>query len=189
MESSGGHREHGYVEETTESPPERRRLSMEEDYFYREVLTYRRPSQPPTYDAAVKKKKSSPRSSARKGKKPMTMEDEDEEMDDEAADAVGREFLPNYSCDVHIEGVFQMKMEIENTIKRAEYRNWRTMYVVLHGTALNIYTVKKDWGWGKSRQYGPGVSTDNPPWLRKATLERTYSLQYADVGIAADYHK
>lgn len=98
------------------------------------------------------------------------------------------ENLPGYSCSVHCEGVFSKKMEIENTTKRAEDRRWHQAYVVLHGTALNVYFVKKDWGLGKSKG-GPAISPDNPPWIKKGKLDRAYSLQYADVGIALDYQK
>jgi hypothetical protein len=30
------------------------------------------------------------------------------------------------------------------------------------------------------------VDPDNPPWVKKGKLEKTYSLLYADVGIAAE---
>lgn len=98
------------------------------------------------------------------------------------------EKLPDYSCSVHCEGVFTKKMEIEHTTKRAEDRRWHQSYVILHGTALNVYFVKKDWGWGKSKG-GPAISPDNPPWIKKGKLDKAYSLQYADVGIALDYQK
>lgn len=98
------------------------------------------------------------------------------------------EALPNYSSSIMLEGVFSKKHEIENTIKRAEDRQWHTSFVTLNGTALSLYTVKKDWGWGKTRD-GPTISPDNPPWVRKAKLEKTYSLLHADAGIAADYKK
>lgn len=100
----------------------------------------------------------------------------------------GKEQLPEYSCSVYCEGFFMKKMEIEHTTKRAEDRRWHPTYAVLNGTALNVYYVKKDWGWGKAKG-GPGVSPDNPPWIKKGKLERAYSLQYADVGIALDYQK
>lgn len=98
--------------------------------------------------------------------------------------------LPAYSCDIHIEGVFQRKMEIENATKRAEDRRWTASYVVLHGTSLEIHECRKDRSWaGRTARTGPGVSPDRPPWMRKAGLERRYNLSYADVGIAADYVK
>lgn len=96
--------------------------------------------------------------------------------------------LPSYSSSIAIEGVFNMKHEIENTTKRAEDRQWHTVFVALNGTALSIYGTKKDWSWGKSRD-GPSICPDNPPWIRKAKLEKTYSLLHADAGIAADYKK
>lgn len=153
-----------------------RRLSMEEDYFYEQVMTFAQPPNPPAYHAATHGTYEGP---ARKGKETV--------LDD--AVLMDEEVLPRYYCDVHMENVFQMKMEIEDAVKRAEYRNWRTMFVVLHGTALHIYSAKKEFGWGKSRMHGPDVQPDNPSWLRKGSLERSYSLQHADVGIAADYHK
>ncbi|KAK2732057.1 ph domain-containing protein [Colletotrichum kahawae] len=151
-------------------PPLRRRLSMEEDYFYQEVMTspLRRPSQPPPYQ-----RESGPR-------RPLA--------GSAVADYGVQEKLPEYSCDIELEGVWVKKMEVENTTKRAEDRNWHTTFVQLRGTALNFYNVKKDWGWGRSRD-GPTISPDNPPWVKKSSLDRTYSLQHADVGIAADYKK
>lgn len=60
---------------------------------------------------------------------------------------------------------------------------------MLHGTALNVYACHKDWGWGRTKRDGPNISPDSPPWIRRAALERSYSLLHADVGIAADYRK
>lgn len=154
-----------------------RRLSMEEDYFYEQVMTFAQPPMPPAYHAATHGAYEGP---SRKGL--------DAVMDESVV--LDQENLPDYYCDVHMENVFQMKMEIEDAVKRAEYRNWRTMFVVLHGTALHIYSAKKkDFGWGKNRMHGPDVRPDNPSWMRKGPLERSYSLQHADVGIAADYQK
>ncbi|KAJ0160525.1 hypothetical protein CTA2_7804 [Colletotrichum tanaceti] len=151
-------------------PPLRRRLSMEEDYFYQEVMTspFRRPSQPPPYERDAKLKR------------PLAGRDDVQHGMEEG--------LPGYSCDIELEGVWVKKMEIENTTKRAEDRNWHTAFVQLRGTALNFYNVKKDWGWGRTRD-GPTISPDKPPWVRKASLDKAYSLQHADVGIAADYKK
>lgn len=154
-----------------------RRLSMEEDYFYEQVMTFAQPLQPPAYHSATHGTYDGP---SRKGNEAV--------LDDGIL--MDQELLPAYSCDVHMETVFQMKMEIEDAVRRAEYRNWRTMVVELHGTALHIYpSKKKDFGWGKSRMHGPNVRPDNPSWLKKGSLERSYSLQHADVGIAADYQK
>lgn len=160
-------------------PAKVRRLSMEEDYLYEQVMTFAQPPSPPAYHVATHGTYQGP---SRKGREAV--------LGGEGSPAEDEDVLPRYYCDVHMETVFQMKMEIEDAVKRAEYRNWRTMFVVLHGTALHIYGAKdKGWSWSKSRMHGPDVKPDNPPWLRKGALERSYSLQHADVGIAADYHK
>jgi hypothetical protein len=150
---------------------------MEEDMFYRELMTQRPPpARPPSYENAVRRP--ALRAQVSTGGAPG------------GVGALLNERLPNYSCDLHLEGVFQRKMEIEDTIKRAEFRNWHQVYVVLHGTALNIYQVKKDRGWWSTKSAGgPSVSPDNPPWCKMGTLEKSYSLLHADAGIAADYRK
>ncbi|KAH6624609.1 hypothetical protein B0J18DRAFT_183784 [Chaetomium sp. MPI-SDFR-AT-0129] len=155
-----------------------RRMSMEEDMFYREVMTSR-PAQPPSYDSAMKAVIASQRralaAAAGQGG---------------AVGHIAEDVLPQYSCGIHMEGVFMRKMEIEETTKRAEYRDWRMVYVELRGTALNVYSVKKERGWWSStKQDGPDISPDNPPWVKKSTLEKSYSLLHADAGIAADYRK
>jgi hypothetical protein len=64
------------------------------------------------------------------------------------------------------------------------------VYVELRGTALNVYSVKKERGWWSSSKHdGPDIMPDNPPWVKKSTLEKSYSLLHADAGIAADYRK
>ncbi|KAK3368067.1 hypothetical protein B0H63DRAFT_68221 [Podospora didyma] len=158
-----------------ERPSVRRRMSMEEDMFYRELMTSR-PAKPPSYESAMKAAVAAQRKALAAAAEGTSL---DEPLD----------VLPQYSCDVHIEGVFMRKMEIEDTIKRAEYRNWQMVYVELHGTALNIYQVKKERAWWSAKDDGPDISPDNPPWVKKATLEKSYSLVHADAGIAADYKK
>jgi hypothetical protein len=151
-------------------------MSMEEDMFYRELMTQRPPpARPPSYEAATKQ---------------GALQTQASSGGSNGGGVLLRERLPGYSCDVHAEGVFQRKMEIEDTVKRAEFRNWHQVYVVLHGTSLNIYQVKKDRGWWSSTKTdGPTVSPDKPPWCKMGTLEKSYSLVHADAGIAADYRK
>jgi hypothetical protein len=178
-----------------------RRLSMEEDYYYREIMAGpRRPSNPPAYDIAVRDgppasvpSKQRVRKEGTKATAKATSTGEEKgilahESPIATADIRDHEALPPYWCDVHAEGVFNLKMEIEETIKRAEDRHWHQCYVILHGTALKIYTCKKDRAW-KRTQDGPGISPDNPPWVKPASLEKSYSLLHADAGIAADYMK
>lgn len=161
---------------SAEAPPRPRRLSMEEDFHYREVMTQSpaRPSRPPSYASAIQQPPPGTQNAAARS---------------QSGHVPPPDVLPGYSCDIHIEGVFMRKMEMEETVKRAEYRNWHMVYVVLHGTALNVYQVKKDRGWWSSRSDGPNVSPDSPPWIKKSSLEKSYSLLHADAGIAADYRK
>ncbi|KAI8716918.1 PH-9 domain-containing protein [Fusarium sp. LHS14.1] len=107
----------------------------------------------------------------------------------EAAITLPQDTLPEYHCDIDLEGVFMRKIEITDTTQRAEDRQWRMVYVTLHGTALNIYGVKKSWQWGRTRDDGPSVDPDNPPWINQGKLLKSYSLQYAESGIASDYKK
>jgi hypothetical protein len=161
---------HDPIPRQSAASPLRRRLSMEEDYFYQEVMSvpsHRRLSSPPEYSP------------------PMLGYDKDGELIAIAEE----EPLPQYTCDVQLEGVFNMKMEIVDTIKRAPARNWRAMFVKLEGTKLSIYSIKKDWGLSRSSRTGAEVFVDNPPWIQKGTLEKAYTLLHADVGIAADYQK
>lgn len=161
------------AEVTTTAPPSARprRMSMDEDMFYRELMTSR-PAEPPSYATAMRAAVNAQKRAS------ITM------YCNEPQDV-----LPQYSCDVHMEGVFMRKMEIESTVKRAEYRAWQMVYVELNGTALNIYQVKKERGWWSSKHEKSDISPDSPPWVKKASLEKSYSLLHADAGIAADYRK
>ncbi|PHH77027.1 hypothetical protein CDD83_4176 [Cordyceps sp. RAO-2017] len=182
-------RQHGPDPSPAVAPPLRRRYSMEEDLFYNHIMTapQRRPSQPPPYRPA-----SPPLDAAADAHLDDAAADAALDDDDDAAVALDQDHLPDalpdYQTNVSVEGVFSKKHEIEHTTKRAEDRHWHTVFVSLNGTALNVYSVKKDWGWGRSRD-GPTICPDNPPWVRKAKLEKSYSLLHADAGIAADYTK
>jgi hypothetical protein len=174
MDQNDGTRSVASFEAPPPAPTLRRRMSMEEDMFYRELMT-QRPPKPPNYETAIRQHFPRTRDSYYVGG---------------AGGGLLNERLPAYSCDIHLEGVFMMKMEIQDAVKRAEYRNWQQVYVVLHGTALNIYQVKKDRGWWSNKsQNGPSVSPDCPPWITAGKLENGYSLLHADAGIAADYRK
>ncbi|KAF4587763.1 PH domain-containing protein [Ophiocordyceps camponoti-floridani] len=169
---------------STPPPPLRRRYSMEEDIFYNQLMggPKRRPSQPPPYRPTPTEADSRSTTSADVDEPPYIDDVGDDDGDDDD------ESPPRYQSTVSIEGVFSKKHEIEDTIKRAEDRQWHTVFVLLQGTALNVYSVKKDWGWGRTRD-GPAVCPDNPPWVRRSKLEKSYSLLHADAGIAADYTK
>jgi hypothetical protein len=86
-----------------------------------------------------------------------------------------RETIPDYSCDVHMGGYLNIKTELCSPFTTSRDNNWHQVYVVLHGTQLNIYQVKKSL-FRCGRQM-PGK------------LLRTYSLQHAEAGIACDWNK
>ncbi|KAH7170276.1 hypothetical protein EDB81DRAFT_752814 [Dactylonectria macrodidyma] len=162
---------------------------MEEDFNYQRIMTgLRRPSLPPPYQ---RDRSTTPTSDHgkrfKKGKEVATGGGGDTSRHSVTNKEV--ETLPEYNTSIALEGVFCKKHEIENTTKRAEDRQWHTVYVKLTGTALNIHEVKKAWSWGRTRDDGPSIDPDNPPWIKKSRLEKSYSLLYADVGIAADYKK
>ncbi|KAL2016557.1 hypothetical protein VTK56DRAFT_3414 [Thermocarpiscus australiensis] len=160
----------------SEAPSARpRRMSMEEDMYYREVMTSR-PAKPPSYESAIKAAVAAQRRALAAAENASCRD-------------VPKEVLPQYSCDIHLEGVFMRKMEIEDTTKRAGYRDWRMVYVELRGTAFNIHSVKKERGWWSTKHDGPDIPPDKPPWVKKGSLEKSYSLLHADAGIAADYRK
>ena len=163
---------------------------MEEDLYYNQVMTApaRRLSQPPAYEESPEDHEPGHRreSNGRRGTDGIASSIV--VIPDDFTHDARSEFLPNYQSSLNVEGVFMKKHEIENTTRRAEDRHWHTVFVALNGTALNVYNVKKDWGWGRSRD-GPSICPDNPPWVKKAKLEKSYSLLHADAGIAADYSK
>lgn len=150
-----------------------RSLSIDEDTFHSNTFIEPR-IHPPSYDSVM-------RIGLVEQKQALTP--------DLATEALSSEKLPQYSTSIHLEGVFTMKLEINDTTKRAEDRQWRMVYVVLRGTAFNIYDVKKHWGWGRPKSAISEFSADNPPWIKPWKLEKSYSLQHADAGIAADYKK
>ena len=54
-------------------------------------------------------------------------------------DDEGQEFLPAYSCGVHIEGALNRKMEFTRPGVQARDRAWRRLYFILNGTTLRVY--------------------------------------------------
>ncbi|KAG6004294.1 hypothetical protein E4U21_001191 [Claviceps maximensis] len=178
--------------------PLRRRYSMEEDLYYNHVMVSPqcRLSQPPANEPGSNDSGEGIEGQGRlkgqeqcrnHGRPPGEQIFRFDQFEDAQVSSI-LESLPSYKITVQLEGVFSKKHEIENTTRRAADRQWHTVFVSLNGTALNVYSAKKDWGWGRSRD-GPTICPDNPPWIRKSKLEKSYSLLYADAGIAADYSK
>ncbi|QIW98144.1 hypothetical protein AMS68_003662 [Peltaster fructicola] len=77
----------------------------------------------------------------------------------------GRELLPGYSCTVSAEAKVLLNLELINPLHSLGETEWREVYIIVRGTMLSIHRVK-DGVCGKHL--------------------RTYTLQHAEVGLAAD---
>lgn len=161
------------------APDLRRRCSMEEDMHYQRVMVVQPRQPPPSYSSTIGAAKRS-RNNVNGGLGGTRAPASDQ--------GLSHEMPPDYYCDINLEGVFMCKMEIEHVTKHAKDRQWRMIYATLHGTALNIYSVKGRWQWRLNKGYS-NVNPDNPPWIVQGRLEKGYSLLHSDCGIAADYKK
>jgi hypothetical protein len=99
----------------------------------------------------------------------------------------GREALPAYSSEISVENVFLRKMELEGAVHRAHDRNWYRVYVTLQGTALTFHKHKSSGLLSAWSSEGGRVDIAVP--TKKGQFLKSYNLQHADVGIAADYFK
>jgi hypothetical protein len=94
----------------------------------------------------------------------------------------GQETLPPYSCALSLENVFMRKTELHGAIHRSQDRNWYREVVTLQGTALTLHKFKG------ANLFKDGKS-DAPVGNKRGSLLRSYNLQHAEVGVAADYLK
>lgn len=143
------------------------RHSMDE-YYQQDELPLDTPDDPPSYDALLE----SPTLRRRFNIQPR----EDE----------GREILPPYSSAISIQNVFLKKMELEGAVHRAQDRNWYRVVVTLQGTALKFHKFK---GSALFSGKDDGGKADTSMASKRGSFLRSYNLQHADVGIAADYLK
>jgi len=125
---------------------------------------------PPEYDALI--------SSARLQRK-FNIQPRDDE---------GCEALPPYSCAISLENVFMKKNELEGAVHRSHDRNWHRVFVKLQGTALTFHKYKGSRVMESVLRDG-SLNADMPDKRKKGSFLRSYNLQHADVGIAADYVK
>lgn len=151
----------------TTNVPSSTRHSMDE-YYQQDDLPVDPPDDPPTYDALLE----SPTLRRRINVQPR----EDE----------GREVLPPYSSAISIQNVFLKKMELEGAVHKAQDRNWYRVVVTLQGTALKFHKFK---GTALFSGKDDGGKPDSSMDSKKGPFLRSYNLQHADVGIAADYSK
>jgi len=94
----------------------------------------------------------------------------------------GQEALPPYSCAICLENVFLRKTELQGAIHRAQDRNWYREVVTLQGTALTFHKYK-------GGNVFKDTKSDIPVGNKRGSLLRSYNLQHAEVGVAADYLK
>lgn len=95
----------------------------------------------------------------------------------------GQEVLPPYSCAISLENVFLRKTELEGAVHRAHDRNWYREVVTLQGTALSFHKFKG------GNVFGKEGKNDIAAGAKRGPLLRSYNLQHAEVGVAADYLK
>ncbi|KAI9750751.1 MAG: hypothetical protein M4579_006323 [Chaenotheca gracillima] len=100
----------------------------------------------------------------------------------------GRECLPEYSCSLNIESMFFRKMELDSPFDRCYDRAWHKVFVVLEGTMLSIHKVKTP-GFFSKTSYTDVGTQDRPAGTSAGKKLRSYTLQHAEFGIAADYAK
>lgn len=165
---------------SAERPSQVPRRVPVEDYYYNQLFTVASrfsssseiPDEPPpSYDATIQSLRLPP---SRFNVKPR----EDE----------GKEKLPEYSCPIQVENVLKIKMELQSAVHKAEDRNWYQYWVILQGTILKIHKAKRTGIFTKQKS-GPKATPDMPPGLKPGELLKSYTLQHAEVGIAADYLK
>ncbi|KAH3665495.1 hypothetical protein OGAPHI_003681 [Ogataea philodendri] len=117
----------------------------------------------------------------------------------------GREQLPGYIPTVYKVSALSRKLEWISPYELAPQRQWKPVVVELNSTQLNFYNrdvvprPNGDWSSGDATLYKSRLSTaqdlrDRDHFghiglLNPANLARSYSLQYAKVGIAIDYKK
>ncbi|KAF2021625.1 hypothetical protein BU24DRAFT_24130 [Aaosphaeria arxii CBS 175.79] len=85
--------------------------------------------------------------------------------------------IPSYSCTVEISALLSLKQELVSPFQIASDREWVDYYVVLQGTQLNLHRPKLPHLLSKNKNIVPG------------RLIRSYTLQHAEVGVAADFKK
>jgi hypothetical protein len=91
-------------------------------------------------------------------------------------DEEGQEALPGYSSSVWKQGLAMRKQELNNPFQPSTSRSWTSVHMVLNNTKLDVYSTGKR-------------NSRDPSGYRVGVLIRSYTLQYAEVGLAVDYTK
>ncbi|KAH7109050.1 hypothetical protein B0J11DRAFT_449242 [Dendryphion nanum] len=85
--------------------------------------------------------------------------------------------LPPYTCTIECAAIMGHKPELSSPFQVAQTREWSDTYVVLQGSQLSLHRIKSPGILSKNRTPGPG------------RLLRKFTLQHAEVGVAADFKK
>lgn len=91
----------------------------------------------------------------------------------------GKEKLPGYTPSIFKQGLLIRKQELNSPFLPSPQRHWHAVHVELNNTQLNVFAALKynHIEEHKKSKYAIGK------------LLRSYTLQYADVGVANDYTK
>ncbi|KAI5845187.1 hypothetical protein DFP73DRAFT_512855 [Morchella snyderi] len=100
----------------------------------------------------------------------------------------GNEQLPAYTCTLHKEALFEHKPEMSSPFERAPKRRWGKTYAVLYGTLLTLHRPRKVPFFAAAVKKARGRE-GRPVGHLPGEMVRSYTLQLAEVGIAADYRK
>ncbi|KAI9681434.1 MAG: hypothetical protein M1817_002718 [Caeruleum heppii] len=97
----------------------------------------------------------------------------------------GQETLPDYYCSLGAVDHFQMKVEMDSPFHQAKTRSWINVFVSLQGTVMKIYRARMP----LSSRTNPFSNEGQYSGSEVGHLLRSYTLQHAEVGVAADYKK
>ncbi|KAF2461272.1 hypothetical protein BDY21DRAFT_278823, partial [Lineolata rhizophorae] len=91
--------------------------------------------------------------------------------------------LPRYTCSIRHEGAVSVRQEFTTPFDRAkDSTRWRDYHAVLQGTKLSLHRLQSS-----SHLLSPKLRRQRANTPGK--LVREYSLQHAEVGVAADFAK
>lgn len=118
------------------------------------------PEDPPGYDASVFSRR-----------KPRSAPEEHNH---------GDEVIPHYSCSVSLETAAEVHFEQTTPFESFKKQQWLQVYIVLSGTLLRLHTLKRP---------SSNLITISTDRNQAGRLIKSYSMQHAEVGIAADEPK
>ena len=92
----------------------------------------------------------------------------------------GLDVLPRYTCSVSAEAPVELCFEQNTPFDKFKKQEWTQAYAVLSGSLLRLHTVRRP---------TPGILSLNTDRSQAGRLIRAFSMQHAEVGIAADEPK